>query len=186
MAFGPLIESLDDNPFWDYALALYAKPDVAPACLALQNRHGLNVNLLLFCLWAGQNGRTLAPGEFERVGAAIAPWEDSVIKPLRRVRDWLKVQDLVPQEPGQALRKAVLARELEGEALEQGLIVATIEIAPGEPAPEIAAQNLATYLEAAGVDPDLEDRVALGTALSAAFPAAKAVEGLSGEARGDV
>ena len=38
-----------DNPFWNYSLALYARAEVAKTCLALQDRLGLDVNLLLFC-----------------------------------------------------------------------------------------------------------------------------------------
>ena len=41
------------TPFWDFSLAVYGRPGVAPACLALQQRHGADVNLLLFCAWFG-------------------------------------------------------------------------------------------------------------------------------------
>jgi len=35
--------------FWAFSLALYGKPGVAPALLGLQDRLGVDVNLLLFC-----------------------------------------------------------------------------------------------------------------------------------------
>ena len=49
----------DDGRFWAFSLDVYGRPGVAPACLALQDRHGLDVNLLLFCCWAASQGVTL-------------------------------------------------------------------------------------------------------------------------------
>ncbi|HEY9550471.1 MAG TPA: TIGR02444 family protein, partial [Kiloniellaceae bacterium] len=49
----------EETPFWQFSGAVYARRGVAEACLALQQRHGLDVNLLLFCAWAGSNGRRL-------------------------------------------------------------------------------------------------------------------------------
>jgi len=37
------------NPFWDFSLAVWGREAVKPACLALQARHGIDVNILLFC-----------------------------------------------------------------------------------------------------------------------------------------
>ena len=64
----------DDGRFWAFSLEVYGRPGVAPACLALQDRHGLDVNLLLFCCWAASQGvtldqRTLAAAE-EAVGSS--------------------------------------------------------------------------------------------------------------------
>ncbi len=47
------------NPFWDFSLAVWGREAVEPACLALQERHGIDVNVLLFCGWAGRRGRAL-------------------------------------------------------------------------------------------------------------------------------
>ena len=44
---------LPSSRFWDFSLEIYAKPGVAQACLALQDECGADVNLLLFCCWAG-------------------------------------------------------------------------------------------------------------------------------------
>ena len=56
---------LPKSVFWDFSLAVYGKPGFPQAAIALQDRHGLNVNMLLFCLWAGANGRLLAGEETE-------------------------------------------------------------------------------------------------------------------------
>ena len=38
---------MSNNPIWDYSVATYSLQGVAPACLALQETFGLDVNLLL-------------------------------------------------------------------------------------------------------------------------------------------
>ncbi|OZA82811.1 MAG: TIGR02444 family protein, partial [Caulobacter sp. 39-67-4] len=37
---------------WDWALQVYARQDVADACLSLQDAHGQNVPYLLWAAWA--------------------------------------------------------------------------------------------------------------------------------------
>ena len=39
--------------FWRFALGFYARPGVAPACLELQDRHGKDVLIALYCCWVG-------------------------------------------------------------------------------------------------------------------------------------
>ena len=48
------------NNFWQYSVAFYREPGITEACLKLQNQHGFDVNLVLFCLWYGLN-RGLLP-----------------------------------------------------------------------------------------------------------------------------
>ena len=55
------------NPFWDFSLAVWGREAVEPACLDLQERHGLDVNLLLFCGWAGRRGRALDDADIARL-----------------------------------------------------------------------------------------------------------------------
>src|ERR1700738_5469821 len=42
---------------WRFSCAFYAQPGVSEALLALQDRAGLDVNLILFALWQGACGR---------------------------------------------------------------------------------------------------------------------------------
>ena len=44
------------EPFWDYSLALYGRPGVEACCLRLQDRLGVDVNLLLLCCWLAARG----------------------------------------------------------------------------------------------------------------------------------
>jgi hypothetical protein len=46
-------EAVSTVPFKRFALELYRRPGVADACLALQNRHDLDVNVVLFAAFTG-------------------------------------------------------------------------------------------------------------------------------------
>ena len=42
-----------NGDLWEFSLKLYSEPGVAASCLSLQNQHGFDVNLVLFCIWYG-------------------------------------------------------------------------------------------------------------------------------------
>ena len=149
---------LPKSAFWDFSLAVYGKPGFPQAAISLQDRHGLNVNMLLFCLWAGANGRLLEGEDLQRLEGALDPWNEAVVEPLRAVRRWLKDQDLAPRDQAESLARAVLAREIEGEAIAQRLMERTAPVEQGGTAsPEAAAENLKRYLESRSVDADPAD-----------------------------
>lgn len=150
-----------DNPFWTFSLAVYARPHVAAACIDLQDRRGLDVNLLLFGCWAGHCGRELGPGDWETLRAAADPWQRNVVEPVRGARRWLKDQHTAPAAQAEALREAVKACELDAERLQQAVLHAALPLAAGEADAELAARNLLGYFDAAGLAPDAEDLAAL-------------------------
>ncbi|MBI3453367.1 MAG: TIGR02444 family protein [Rhodospirillales bacterium] len=106
----------------------YARPDVAPACLALQERNGVDVNLLLFCLWAGAHGDgRLAPRDMAALAAGVQTWHRSIVRPLRAARRALKdmlAGDMPASFAAAAgrLRAAVKRLELDAEHIEQLLL----------------------------------------------------------------
>ena len=136
----------DETPFWQFSGSVYARRGVAEACLALQERHRLDVNLLLFCAWAGSNGRRLDGGDIGLLRSAARPGHDQVVAPLRAARRWLKQQTSVPESLGEAFREEVKALELQAEMLEQLMLYQELEIAAGEGTPEDVAANLWLYL----------------------------------------
>ena len=109
----------DAEPFWAFSLALYAEPAVASACLRLQDEAGLDVNLALFCVYAEQVlGRALDRTALAALAAAVASWNETVVKPLRTLRQGLR-------EAGEAaLRDRVKEAELMAEAAAQRRILA--------------------------------------------------------------
>ena len=111
-----------ENPFWDFSLAVYGRPGVAEACLALQDRHGLDVNLLLLCCWVGAQGRVLDSVEAARLMAAVADWQRRVTRPLRQVRRRLKAMAGADAGRLGALRQGVKDCELAAERIAQDLL----------------------------------------------------------------
>ena len=154
------------NPFWAYSLERYARPGVAEACLALQDGLGADVNLLLFCCWAGHRGHRLAAAELESLLAVSRPWQDEVVGPLRRVRRRLKAE-AGSAAPIAALREAVKAAELEAERIVQDRLQACLPLAEG-PADEAApAANLTLYLERIAERLSADDENAVATLCAA-------------------
>ncbi|HVG80830.1 MAG TPA: TIGR02444 family protein [Methylomirabilota bacterium] len=142
-------------PFWSFSVELYERPGVAPACLALQDRFGCDVNLLLFALWAGRCGAAVGPEEFARLDAAVAPWRSRVVEPIRALRRLLKSEGL-GATPGlaEACRQALLKAELEAERAAQELLARTARLPrpAREPDRNRARANLDAYLGWHGVD----------------------------------
>ena len=136
--------------FWRFSLALYARPGVAPALIALQDRAGCNVNLILFALWRGATrGERLDAAGLAGAAAVVAPL-DAVVVPLRALRRQLK---FVPDHDTQALRRGVAGIEIAAERAEQRRLAASLG-SPPRGAPETdrraaAAANLALCLGAA-------------------------------------
>ncbi|MFC7333345.1 TIGR02444 family protein [Rhodocista pekingensis] len=127
---------------WRFSLAVYARPDVAPLCLALQDGHGADVNLLLWAAWlALVHGHTLTPGDLAAAEAAVAPWREGVVRPLRAVRRTLKAPEPPLPAGAGALRERIKAAELEAERLQQQVLDGLPETRRpgGDPAAALAA-----------------------------------------------
>lgn len=171
-----------DHPFWSFSLEVYARPGVAPACLALQDRYGLDVNLLLFGLWSAVVGRApWRPPELRPLLTGADEWQTAVVRPLRAVRRRLKLGAAgVPDAIVQGLRRELAAVELGGERVEQLLIAALAgdrpSAPPDLPPPRVAIANLGAYLAVLGIRPDPEDLARLTTLVGAAFPEPEAAE----------
>jgi|SRR4029079_17108169 uncharacterized protein (TIGR02444 family) len=114
-------QALEETPLWRFSLLLYAKPNVANACLALQDEVGADINLLLFLLWKATQGRRVSLQELEDLEAQIVCWRDRVVVPLRAVRRYLKVAP-PPGDRVEVFRTRIKSLELEAERLQQAAI----------------------------------------------------------------
>jgi uncharacterized protein (TIGR02444 family) len=110
---------IHDLPIWPFARALYARPGVADACLALQSRHGADVDLLIYAAWIGASGRGLVElSDLAQLRAAAAPWQADIVLALRSIRRRLKLPlDAIAAEEGRQLSRRVLDVEIEAERL---------------------------------------------------------------------
>ena len=159
-----------DFPFWSFSVALYGRPGVAPACLALQDRFDCDVNLLLLALWAARCGRELGRQDFERLDAAVAPWRARVLEPIRAVRRQIKADPIgATPELAEACRQALLEAELAGERAAQELLARSLPLdLPQQDSGDggRARANLEAYLTWRGAQ-STEARKLAGTILAA-------------------
>ncbi len=119
---------MNDTGLWDWAVAAYATPGVAAACLQLQDVNGQNVPLLLWAAWCAGTGRRPDADALEAACDTARAWDHAAISPLRKVRVTLKAQILdMSSDARLALREQVKALELEAEG---GLLADLEALAP--------------------------------------------------------
>lgn len=117
---------------WVFALAIYAKPGVAEACLTLQNEAGVDVMLLLMAAFAAVKHRLLLTAdEIRALDEACRPWREQVVRPLRAVRSGLKSGPRpAPSSATEPFRSQVKALELAAEKLENQLLAECLPLRP--------------------------------------------------------
>ncbi len=168
-----------DGTFWSFTLGLYGKPGVAPALIGLQDRLGLDVNMLLYCCWSGADGRSLSREDLKAVEAVAEPWQSEVVRPLRALRRRLKGGfGAMPAERVEAYRKRVNELEIEGEHIAQNAMghQARGERQAGGSAAAAVVANLEVYLKLRHAPVDAPERADLTTILRACCPEATADE----------
>ena len=148
-----MADSLPHHPFWNYSLGLYAQPQVRDACLVLQDEHGLDVNLVLFCIWSGLAGPgQLEDAELNQAIARAARWQTDVVEPLRHIRRALKQDPLgATEELVHYFRPRAQALELDGEHVEQLMLAGLVPLERGNQNRAAAEHNLKKYLDSCAI-----------------------------------
>ena len=147
------------SPFWRFSLHFYARPGVADACLALQDRCGADVNLLLFLLWMSLSRRLFSVDAVMALDDRIRDWRETVVVPLRAMRRTLKQRPALA-DAAEPFRTHVKVLELEAERLQQEAMAASAGSAAdgiAESAGDAARQSIAAYQSVSSRDfpPDL-------------------------------
>ena len=106
----------DDEAMWRFSLSFYARPGVSEALIALQDRAGFDVNLMLFALWLGVSGRSLTKEELAITDQIAQPIRAHIVEPLRALRRKLRAD---PDADIQGLREGIKALELDAEKVIQ-------------------------------------------------------------------
>ncbi|MCC7274335.1 MAG: TIGR02444 family protein [Alphaproteobacteria bacterium] len=148
---------MSGEAIWSFALGVYGAPGVPEMGIALQDEAGADVDILLWCAWAGTQGVALGAEAIAAAVAATRPWRDGVVRPLRGVRRTMKDMAVAaPPADVAALRAGVKAAELEAERLELAMLARLLPAdRPPAPARDAVAANLADYLATLGIaDPD--------------------------------
>lgn len=103
------------NSLWDFSLALYAQPDVADTCLRLQDEQGINVNLLLWCVWLECKGLALDDAHLHEAQRRTRGWDHHYVVPLRHLRKRMKAEFGIQNEVIEGVRKHIKQAELAAE-----------------------------------------------------------------------
>jgi uncharacterized protein (TIGR02444 family) len=104
--------------FWRWAVARYDNVQVREGLLELQENAGLIILEAMFLAWLGHRGQAIGEEDQQRIRAAITPWVDGVVLPLRRQRQaWTDMPSMITN------RRALLGLELEAEHVLAGLLV---------------------------------------------------------------
>lgn len=153
------MSQVESRSFRDYSLALYEQGVVSEALLRLQDQQGLDVNMLLLCVYAAACGEdAFSESEMDRLVRVAWAWGREVVAPLRQARRALKDmagREGASQSGTEALRQEVKRLELEAEwAMQAALMAAKGEraryvIAPAQ-ARGVAQSSFAVYLAAEG------------------------------------
>jgi uncharacterized protein (TIGR02444 family) len=108
------------SSLWTFAVDLYGAPGVAEACLALQDRHRCDVNVVLFAAWMGAvYRRAIMPDEMAEAVATVQGWHAEIVGPLRSARRRLKSgPPPAPNATSEALCARIKGIELEAERIE--------------------------------------------------------------------
>ena len=130
-------------------MALYARDGVPEACLHLQNRHDLDVPVVLFAAFVGAVRRqTLTASGVEAARARVDAWHREVVRPLRAVRQRLKSGPApAPNDVTARLRSEVQRIEIEAELIELDQLDTLIPALEPTPASGSAAECAAAAIE---------------------------------------
>ena len=151
-----------DSPFWNYSCRLFQLSDVADSCLSLQNSVAADVNLLLYCCWAGDNAIQLSSADIQQLIRASAPWQTAIIKPLRDARKMLKNQIIAMPAPLHTQTITNLSEmELNAEHMAQLDLEKTLNFKTRSTTADIpiniSARNLMHYAQT--LKPELDDQI---------------------------
>lgn len=128
-----------ENLLWQFSLAYYQKSKAAKCLLLLQDEYGAQVNILLWCLWRGVDGRLISAEDLESALALIDKHQNNYLLPMRELRRMLK------NHPFDTVYKQAKSLELELERWEQQALF-ELEVVSSF-GPDAAQQNLLMYGE---------------------------------------
>jgi len=129
-----MIVQADKAPHWQFSQAVYGLPDVAPSCLLLQDRCGVDVNVLLLALYAAVRCKqSLDEDAIAELDTRAKALRENVVVPLRQVRRHMKDADYGPE--AEKVRQHVKVSELKAEELEQSLLAAWVAERPASDDP---------------------------------------------------
>ena len=171
------------SSFWDWSLEHYQQKAVSSTLLKLQDDAGLNVNLLLWCLWCARDYEQIPELVLRKAHDLTSRWSADLAISLRQVRRALKSPPKqADADKAKALREVIKKAELSAEEIEQLMLenLAEENLKPvGDTVgyEQRARRNLVSYATLAGASRSVGFSVGLLESL---------VESISGDDAGKV
>lgn len=161
------------DDFWRYSASLYGRPGVREKCLRLQDEAGADINLLLFCCWAGlRAGRALNREDIQGLLEATGDWQEGAIDPIRGLRRELKGLTGLTAGSG-FVYDAIKRCELDAEKVKQRLLISAAgSLAIMDTAAPHAGETALANMETCFALQDIGKGDWVGTALAAIHAAA--------------
>jgi uncharacterized protein (TIGR02444 family) len=166
----PMKHTLEEK-FWAFSCELYERPHVKSALLSLQRHAGLNVNLLLFCGWAGVSGlQQLRVSQLKRLMQDSYAWHDQIVLSLRRLRRATR-----KGHRKSALYDEVCAQALLAERMEQGMLLVhmplfkRVQLGTCKQQLQRVCHNVLAYMEVIGLSLTVRQRSDLLRVVQALF-----------------
>jgi uncharacterized protein (TIGR02444 family) len=147
------MDKKEAEQFWNYSKKIYEP--LRATFLFLQDRFGLDVNLLLLCFWLGKYRWVLTDREFLVLIENVMPCRDHLIGPLRQARRFAKENDDIPNSEN--LTTKILLIELEAERLEQVTLIEALSKFCNKHKDDVCSEaeltllNMRSYLKAASL-----------------------------------
>ncbi|RED54137.1 TIGR02444 family protein [Aestuariispira insulae] len=163
------------HPFWAFSLDFYGKVRVEETLLALQNSRGLDVNLILLCVWLGTKGVSLQKESMQKLVGLSSGWHLQAVLPLRQLRQSLKEPVAgIDRDDAERVRQGIKELELATERMQQDMLFQALEELPGKDArladrAGVIRGNLSRYASAAAIRVGGEERGYFETLVQAAI-----------------
>lgn len=131
---------------WDFSLSLYTASGVESVCLRMQDDFQAKVTILLWCCWLEVRNVHLTSARLAQAQQRLAPWDDTVIKPLRQLRREIRQQYGVDEEAIEACRQKIKSAELAAEQVALSWLESLSCEWEAAPAPVRRGENAECYL----------------------------------------
>ena len=109
----------ENQSFWEWSQTIYARAGVADILLTLQDQYGLDINIILACIWTGDQQAALSVQDLAALFDFTENWAQKVTIPMRAVRRNLKNDPLATEGAVKKLRSSVKKLELQSEEIIQ-------------------------------------------------------------------
>ncbi|MDC0650024.1 TIGR02444 family protein [Candidatus Puniceispirillum sp.] len=110
---------MTETKLWSFALAVYQRDAVAPACLDLQEQCQIDVPLMLCAVFACLQGKAISNEDLTQLHNLAGSWQSDIVQSLRRIRTRLKTGPKpAPNAVTEDLRNKVKAAELAAEKIQ--------------------------------------------------------------------